>query len=72
MTEPDSEFIGVVRGLFFEGYLLTYNPMYNITEWVPVRGMVGDLSPTEDSLLQELILHFLTCQTTSRSLESAK
>ena len=48
ITELDSEFIGVMRGLLFEGHLLTYDPTYNVTEWVPVHGMVGNLSPAED------------------------
>ena len=54
MAEPDGKFVGVVRRLLFEGHLLTYDPTYNVTEWVLVCGTVGDLSPTEDSLAWEL------------------
>ena len=39
--------MGVMRGLLFEGYLLTYDPMYNVIEWVLVHGTVADLSPLE-------------------------
>ena len=41
-------------GLLFEGHLLTYDPMYNVTEWVPVCRMAADLSSAEDSSVQEL------------------
>ena len=54
VTEPDGEFVGVVRELLFEGYLLMYDPMYNVAKWDPVHGMVNDLSPTEDSSAREL------------------
>ena len=43
-----------MRGLLFEGHLLTYNPKYHVTKWVPVCGMAGDLSPVKDSSAQEL------------------
>ena len=46
--------MGVVRGLIFEGHLLTYDPTYDVAEWVPIRGIVSDLSPTEDSLACKL------------------
>ena len=52
--EPDGKFMGVARGLLFKGHLLTYDPMYNVTEWVLVHGMVADLSPAKDSSVQEL------------------
>ena len=52
--ELDGKFVGVARGLLFKGHLLTYDPMYNVTEWVPVRRMAADLSPAKDSLVWEL------------------
>ena len=52
--EPDRKFVGVARGLIFEGHLLMYNPTYNMVEWVPICGMVSDLSPTEKSLAHKL------------------
>ena len=52
--ELDGEFVGAMRGLLFKGHLLAYDPMYNVAEWVLVRGMAADLSPAEDSLVWEL------------------
>ena len=52
--EPDGEFVGIVRGLHFEGHLLMYDPTYNVVEWVPIHGVESDLSPTKDSLACEL------------------
>ena len=46
--------VGVVRGLLFEGHLLTYNPTYNVVEWVHMCETVSDLSPMEDSSAREL------------------
>ena len=46
--------MGVARGLLFEGHLLVCDPIYNVAKWVPVHGMVSDLSPTEDSSAWEL------------------
>ena len=54
IMELDGEFVGVTRGLLFKGHLLTYDPMYNVTEWDLVLGMAADLSPTEDSSAWEL------------------
>ena len=48
VTKPDGEFVGVMRGLLFEGHLLVYDPMCTIAEWVPVHRMASDLSPAED------------------------
>ena len=54
MTEPGGEYVGVVRELIFEGQLLACDPMYNVAEWVPIWGMVSDLSPTKESSAREL------------------
>ena len=54
MMELDGEFVGVVRGFLFKEHLLTYDPTYNVVEWVPVHGTVGDLSPIEDSSAHKL------------------
>ena len=54
MTEPSGKFVGVAHGLLSEGNILTYDPASNGTGWVPVKGTVNDLSPTEDSSAQEL------------------
>ena len=54
MTEPSGEFVGVARGLLFEGNILTYDPTCNGTEWILVQGTVNDLSPMEHSSAQEL------------------
>ena len=49
--------MGVVRGLLFKGHLLTYDPTYNVAEWVPMRRIVADLSPAEDSSVWELSMY---------------
>ena len=54
VTEPDGEFMGVARGLLFEGHLLTYDPTCNVAKWDPIHRTVSDLSPTEDSSAREL------------------
>ena len=54
MMEPDGEFVGVMRGLIFEGHLLACDPTYNVAEWVPIHGTVSDFSPIEESSLCEL------------------
>ena len=54
MMEPDGEFMGVTRGLIFEGHLLMYDPTYNVAEWVLICGMASDLLPTKESLAHEL------------------
>ena len=52
--EPDGELVGVVRGLIYEGYLLTYDPTSNLVGWVPICGTADDLSSAEDSSVHEL------------------
>ena len=32
----------------FEGSVLTYNPMLNEAEWIPMRGLANDLSWGEE------------------------
>ena len=54
ITEPSGKFLGVARGLLFEGNVLTYDPASNGMEWVPVQGTINDLSPMEDSFAWEL------------------
>ena len=54
VTKPDGEFVGVARGLLFEGHLLMYDLTHNVAEWVPMHGTVSDLSPVEDSSAREL------------------
>ena len=44
MTEPDGEFVDVMRGLIFKGHLLAYVPTYNGVEWVPIHGTVSDFN----------------------------
>ena len=44
----------MMRGLIFKGHLLTYNPTYNVAEWVPIHGTVSDLLPTKESLTCKL------------------
>ena len=50
MTELSGKSVGVAWGLLFKGNVLTYDPVSNGMEWVPVQGTVNDLSPMEDSL----------------------
>ena len=53
-------FICFARALVFEGSALVYDPTTNQAKWVPVRGMVDDLSPTGERsalALCNLVLH---------------
>ena len=47
ISHPYGPFICFARALVFESSALVYDPNTNQAEWVPVRGMVADLSPME-------------------------
>ena len=51
MSNQNGGFICFVRGLIFEGHVLTYNPNTNEAEWVPVCSTTSDLSCVELSAL---------------------
>ena len=59
-SHPSGAFIYFARALVFEGSALTHGPTTNQAKWVPVRGTVADLSPTEERsalALCNLVLH---------------
>ena len=39
VMEEEGAYLCVVRGLVFEGSVLTYNPTMNEVEWIPVHGL---------------------------------
>ena len=45
---PSRAFFCFARALVFEGSSIVCDPTTNQAEWVPVRGMVVDLSPAEE------------------------
>ena len=54
ISQPGGQFICVALGLLFEGSMLAYNPVSNEVEWIPVQGMVSDLSQVGKTSAREL------------------
>ena len=59
VSSPISKFICFTQRLIFEGAVLTYDPVSNGAEWIPVRGITQDLSRAEMSALTlyNMVLH---------------
>ena len=54
ISQPNGDFVCMVRGLLFEGNVLAYDRISNEAEWVPVQGMAEDLSQAEEASTREL------------------
>ena len=48
VMEEGGAYLCTMRALVFEGSILAYNPTLNKAEWVPVHGLVNDLSWAEE------------------------
>ena len=48
VTEEGGAYLCIVRALVFEGSVFAYNPTMYEAEWVPVHGLVNDLTWAEE------------------------
>ena len=62
VTNEWGTYLCTARALVFEGSILTYSPMLNEAEWIPVRGLANDLSWGKERSVVALANYVLCAQ----------